>query len=220
MRQRLAVAVVTAAFVFAACREAAAPAGSGSLASRGGLSFDVGGGNSGMNLHPRGFGENSLAAWRAKEGQPDNRGKADHALYLQKFTATATFAAGVAVVDGLEGMPATDLTILTWEHRDDGHCGAGAPRWNVGVTDANGDHTVFLGCSAAAHTTGSAPGWTEDSWDVQAFIAAAGVNPANATIRGLAIVFDEGTDAGPGFVYLDNITVNTNVWTSPSDNKN
>src|SRR5262245_31496769 len=158
MTKRLAVAVATAALVFAACREAAAPASSGSP------SFQVGNGNgqSGMNLHPRGFGENSLAAWKAKEGQPDTRGKADHALYLQKFTATATFAAGVAVVDGLEGQPATALTILSWEHRNtDGWCGAGAPRWNIGLTDANGDAGVaFLGCSAATQVPSNAAGWT------------------------------------------------------------
>jgi hypothetical protein len=221
MDKRLAIAGLTVAFVFAACREAAAPASSGSLATRGGLAFDVGGGNSGMNLHPRGFGENSLAAWRAKEGQPDTRGKADHALYLQKFTETATFAAGVAVVDGLEGELATSLTDLSWEHRIDGWCGGGAPRWNVGLTDASGnDHTVFLGCSAATHEPGGAADWTKDSWDVQAAIVAAGLNPATSTIRGLAIVFDEGTDiaGNPGFVFLDNITVNDKTWTSPSDN--
>ncbi len=214
MIRRLAFAgLATAAFVLAACREAAAPAGAGSLATRGRLSLDVGGGQSGMNLHPRGFGEHSLAAWRANEGLPDERGKADHALYMQKFTTTETFAAAVAVIDGLEGLPATDLTILTWEHRNDGHCGGGAPRWNISLTDANGDpQIVFLGCSAATHSVGSV--WTTDTWDVQAAIAAY----PGATIRGLAIVFDEGTDVGPGFVFLDNITVNTKVWTSPSDN--
>ena len=231
MTKRLAFAgLVAAAFVFAACREAAAPAGSSSLATRGGLAFDVGGGQSGMNLHPRGFGENSYAAWKAKEGQPDTRGKADHALYLQKLTPTATFAAGVAVVDGLEGLPASDLTVLSWEHRIGGWCGGGAPRWNIGLFDTNGDpRTVFLGCFAASHSAGTVVGWVKDSWNVQAEVAAAalvgGWTPA--TIRGLAIVFDEGTDAAgplgpptPGFVFLDNITVNTNVWTSPSDNSN
>src|SRR5262245_44631943 len=142
MITRLAFTQLAAAFVLAACQEAAAPAGSGSLT---GVepSFDVGGGKSGMNLHPRGFGENSYAAWKAHEGQPDTRGKADHALYLQKQTETATFAAAVAVVDGLEGQPATALTTLSWEHRNtDGWCGAGAPRWNIGLTDANGDAGV------------------------------------------------------------------------------
>lgn len=218
MNKRLAVAgLAVAAFVFAACREAAAPAGSGSLTP----SFDVGGGQSGMSLHPSGFGEESFAAWRAHEGQPDTRGKADHALYFQKMTATATFAAGVAVIDGLEGQLATALTILSWEHRNDGWCGAGAPRWNLGLTDVNGvNHTVFLGCFEADDVPSGVTGWTVDSWNVQAKIIAAGVDPTTATIRGLAIVFDEGTDVGPGFVYLDNITVNATVWRSSSDNSN
>ncbi|HJS43974.1 MAG TPA: hypothetical protein VJ755_10920 [Gemmatimonadales bacterium] len=222
MKKRLAVAgLAVAAFVFAACREAAAPASSGSLTP----SFDVGGGQSGMSLHPSGFGEHSLAAWKAKEGLPDNHGKADHALYFQKFTETPTFAAGVAIVDGLEGLPATALTILSWEHRNDGWCGAGAPRWNIGLTDASGGFGIaFLGCNAAAHIAGSAPDWTKDSWNVQAEIAAAivlyGLDAGTTTIRGLAIVFDEGTDvpANPGFVYLDNIIVNSTRWTSPADN--
>ena len=217
MVRRLALLqLATAAFLLAACREAAAPAGSVSFA-RGGQALEVGNRQSGLNLHPRGFGENSYAAWKAQEGQADNRGNANHALYLQKMTETATFAAGVAVVDGLEGLPASDLTVLSWERRDDGHCGGGAPRWNIGLTDVNGDpQIVFLGCNAATHTPSTASGWTIDSWNVQTALAAF----PGATIRGLAIVFDEGTDAGPGFVFLDNITVNTTTWTSPSDNSN
>ena len=223
MTKHLAFTGLVAAFALAACRETAAPAGSGLLAARDGAALDVGGGRSGLNLHPAGFGEASFAAWRAQEGQPDTRGNADHALYFQKMTETATFAAGVAVVDGLEGLPASDLSILSWEHRNDGWCGAGAPRWNIGLTDANGTGTtVFLGCSAANHSIGSV--WTLDTWDVQAAIQAAitagGLDPTTATISGLAIVFDEGTDVGPGFVFLDNITVNTTTWTSPSDNSN
>ena len=225
MTKCLALAPFAAAFVLAACQESAAPAGSGSLATRGGAAFDVGGRQSGLSLHPRGFGEMSYAAWKAQEGQPDTRGNANHALYFQKMTATTTFAAGVAVVDGLAGQPATALTNLSWEHRNDGWCGAGAPRWNIGLTDANSTNTtVFLGCAAATHSTGSVTGWTFDTWDVQTAISTAitlaGLDPATATITGLAIVFDEGTDVGPGFVFLDNITVNTTTWTSPSDNSN
>ena len=37
-------------------------------------------------------------------------------------------------------------------------------------------------------------------------------------ITSLAIIFDEGTDVGPGFVFLDNITVNAKTFTSPGDN--
>jgi hypothetical protein len=174
------------------------------------------GGNSGLKLHPSGFGPKSQATWKAQQGLPDSQGNANHALYLQKFVPTSTFAAGVAVVNGAEGMV---LTGLEWEHRDDGHCGAGAPRWNVSFTDpSNNDGFVFLGCTAAAHTPGSAPGWTRDTFTA-ATLVTNGI-PAGSTIRGLAIIFDEGTDQGQGYVYLDNIKVNDKVWTSPSDNGN
>jgi len=183
----------------------------------------------GLKLHPSGFGEKSQAAWKAKEGLPDSSGKANHALYLQKMTATSTFAAGVAIVDGVEGMPTSALTGLEWEHRTDGWCGAGAPRWNVGVTGASGDeYTLFLGCAAATHTPGSAANWIRDSYAGPAIVAVGGSNAgltaaqqadaAAGTIRSLAIIFDEGTDFGPGYVYLDNIKVNDHVWTGPQDN--
>ena len=175
-----------------------------------------------LTLHPDGFGEHSFAAWRAHEGEPDATGDANSALYFQKMTTTATNAAGVAVIRGLEGEPISALTDLSWEHRNDGWCGAGAPRWDIFVQDAAGtSYTVFLGCSAAAHTPGSTTGWTRDSYDAAAIAAAvAAVVSVPVTITGLIIVFDEGTDipGNPGFVFLDNITVNSQTWTSPADN--
>ncbi len=183
----------------------------------------------GLKLHPSGFGEQSYAAWKAKEGLPDSSGKANHALYLQKMTETSTFAAAVAMIDGVEGMPVSALTGLEWEHRNDGHCGAGAPRWNVGVTGSSGtDYTLFLGCAAAVHSPGSGTNWTRDTYAGPAIVAVggsnAGLTPAQqadaaaGTVRYLAIVFDEGTDQGQGYVYLDNIKVNNQVWTGPQDN--
>ncbi len=185
-----------------------------------------------FTLHPSGFGPHSYASWKAHEGLRDSNGNKDQALYFQKKTTTATFAAGVVLIKGFEGMPASDLTGLSWDHRTDGHCGAGAPRWNIGLADANGDPlpTVFLGCFAQATHSPVNPEWCHDQFVVPSF-------PTGATVRHLAIVFDEGTDnpipqppgcpigaSTPGFVYLDNITVQaagqTHVWTSASDNGN
>jgi hypothetical protein len=184
-------------------------------------------------LHPSGFGEHSYAAWKAYQGKTDSNGSKSQALYFQKMTTTPTVAAGVVLIKGVEGMDANQLTGLAWDHREDGHCGAGAPRWNIGVSTPTGDQTIFLGCSAAVHTdagTGSGHGWCTDTQTVPDF-------PAGTTIRYLAIVFDEGNDtpnlppAGcdqeqvvGGFVHLDNITVEIagvpHVWTSASDNGN
>jgi hypothetical protein len=36
-------------------------------------------------------------AWQSKQGLPDSKGNARHALYLQKFTETFDFAAAYAV---------------------------------------------------------------------------------------------------------------------------
>jgi hypothetical protein len=185
--------------------------------------------NSGLKLHPNGFGEHSYAAWKAHEGLPDSKGNADHGLYFQKMTTTETFAAGVARITGLEGQPLSAIVGLSWEHRTDGWCGAGAPRWDIIVSDASGDRgVIFLGCAAAVHTPGSEPNWIRDSYPAGTPISslpATGFtpdfNPSDPlTISELLIVFDEGTDvpANPGFVVLDNITVNDTVFTGPADN--
>lgn len=195
---------------------------------------------SSYNLHPSGFGTHSYAAWKAQQGTPDDTGNGNQALYFQKMTTTATVAAGVAVITGVEGLPASELTGLSWWHREDGHCGAGAPRWNIGVRDSSGNtHTVFLGCNAAQHAEAgsfSGHGWCTDTLSESTIQSALGPNAA--TITGLAIVFDEGNDtANPppapckqeqltpgGFVYLDNIEVDAggtvHCWTNASDNGN
>jgi hypothetical protein len=197
-----------------------------------------------LTLHPSGFGEKSRANWKAQAGLPDSTpsGNPNQALYFQKMTTTATIAAGVALIRGLEGQSASVITGLQWYHRVDGHCGAGAPRWNVNLRDSLGNnYTVFIGCYAAAHAPAAAP--NDTTWCVDTFAPAAqitaqtGLAPSMLTIRSLAIVFDEGTDnpiaqppgcpvgtSTPGFVYLDNITVEVSgtphTWTSASDNGN
>ena len=185
-------------------------------------------GNTGLKLHPDGFGQASYAAWRAHEGLPDSKGNADQALYFQKMTTTETQAAGVARISGLEGQPVSALVGLSWEHRIDGWCGAGAPRWDVIVSDAAGNRgVIFLGCAAAVHTPGSAENWIRDSYPAGTIASTpatgftAAFNPSGPlTISELLIVFDEGTDVAlnPGFVFLDNITVNGTVFTGPADN--
>lgn len=188
--------------------------------------------SSGLKLHPDGFGEHSYAAWKAHEGEQDARGNADQALYFQKFTATETNAAGVARITGLEGQPLSAIESLSWEHRIDGWCGAGAPRWDIIVADANGNRgVIFLGCAAAVHSPGAETGWIKDTQPGATGIAALpvfGFTPefigtGPLTISELLIVFDEGTTQfglplGPGFVFLDNIEVNGTIWTSASDN--
>ncbi|HZQ35164.1 MAG TPA: hypothetical protein VFD32_04470, partial [Dehalococcoidia bacterium] len=113
-------------------------------------------------------------------------------------------AAG-ATISGVAGIT---LSELGFDVRNDGHCGAGAPRFDVFTTDGV-DH--FFGCIYGTHTP-VAPGWTRVR-----FTPADGI-PAVApteTVQSIEIVFDEGTDQGQGFVYLDNVDVNGTLAGKP-----
>ena len=172
-------------------------------------------------LHPSGFGEHSYSSWKGGEGLSDSHGKGDQALYLQKLTSTTTFAAGVAVIKGFEGQPVSALERLEFWVGTDGHCGAGAPRFNVYVQPTVGPrYTYFVGCQAMT-LGGTAMAPSGRSFQQRTYT---GPFPTAGTIAGIAIVFDEGNDVGKGFVYLDDITVQSgtgsHTWTSASDNGN
>jgi hypothetical protein len=167
-------------------------------------------------------GKGARAAWKAHTGLPDptSNGGGDHALLLHKGVPTSEFAAAVAAVEGVEGTPVTALARLQWNRRTGTHCTGGAPRWNLSITGASGaEHTVFLGCAAAAHTPGDHDDWTMDFWGGPAIraqvFAQAGADALNGTLTGLAIVFDEGPDG----VLLDNLVVTTATadgrWSGP-----
>ena len=143
----------------------------------------------------------AAAAWVTKEGLPD-AGGSNHALYLAKQAVTATNAAGGATIDGVQGI----VTELGFDYRNDGHCGAGAPRFNV-YTSSNTYY--FFGCTYGAHTE-VAPGWTRVRFTNADAFPATPPFPGFGVVQvtAIEIVFDEGTDVGPGFVYLDNINVN------------
>jgi len=164
-------------------------------------------------LHPSGFGEHSYSSWKGGEGLPDTHGAKEQALYFQKQTATTTFAAGVAVIKGFEGMPSSAVLPLEFDWRMDGHCGAGAPRFNVRIETAPMvRQTIFVGC--AGMVPGAITLDDDGTWQRRTF---AGPLPPGEIVS-LSIVFDEGNDVGPGLVYLDNIRVGQHVWTSASDN--
>jgi hypothetical protein len=136
----------------------------------------------------------------------------DGELVLAKNCPTATNAsAGADIVTSLEGQDVSMLTELNFEYENGGHCGAGAPRFNVVV---NGQ-TYFLGCTAGTHTD-LGNGWTHVEF-TSADFAAAGI-PATGTLDDIYIIFDEGTDTTsggtigtPGTVTLDNFSVNGTV---------
>jgi len=162
-----------------------------------------------VTLHPNGFGQHSYAAWKAKEGLADSSGGKDQALYFQKDTATDVFAAGVASFNGIGGFaPAGPTLHLEFWVRDDSHCGAGAPRFNVTFQNMP---TAFVGCA------GMTPGATQTAPNGHQYQQRSTEFPVppGAAFGSLAIVFDE-----QGSAFLDDIRVDDMTWTSATDNGN
>lgn len=146
------------------------------------------------------------AAWETKLGLPDHAGKAKHGLFLAKLGPTPTNAAAGATIP-FEGT----LTELGFDVRNDSHCGAGAPRFNVYTTSGV---YYFYGCIYGTHSP--APDDPED-WTRVRFAAEDGfpsdgisfiTSFEDIEVIGIEIVFDEGDDVGPGYAVLDNIDVN------------
>jgi hypothetical protein len=138
-----------------------------------------------------------VAAWLTHVGLPD-AGKSNHALFLQKDTDTATNALAGAKIKWLNGKLVTDLTELGFDYMNGGHCTANAPRFVITV-----DGVEFtLGCSSG--TASPAPddpvNWTRVRFDLTTL-------PTTGTIEDAQIILDEGTDAGSGQIYLDNIDI-------------
>jgi hypothetical protein len=151
------------------------------------------------------------AKWQA------NAGLEGHGLYLAKMATTPTNAAGGATIDGVEGIT---LTELGFDYRNDGHCGAGAPRFNVYTTAGT---YFFFGCAYGVHTPIAGTDWTRVRFGNADAFPADGVTAfpgfGTAVVTGIDLVFDEGTDVGPGFAMLDNIDVNGTLMGKPGNAK-
>jgi len=150
-----------------------------------------------------------VAAWLTHVGLPD-AGKSNHALFLQKDTETATNALAGAQIKWLNGKLVTDLTELGFDYMNGGHCTANAPRFVITV-----DAVEFtFGCSSG--TASPAPddpvNWTRVRFDLSTL-------PTTGTIEDAKIIFDEGTDAGTGQIYLDNIDINGSLIGKPGKAK-
>jgi hypothetical protein len=124
-------------------------------------------------------------------------------LHLTKPCATPTNAASGATLTGFSG----PLTALAFDFKSDGHCGAGAPRFDV-TTDVT---THFLGCASATKTD-LGNGWTHAVLDPTNPNQSFPVLAPTEVVQSIDIIFDEGNDVlgqgTPGSVFLDNISVN------------
>ena len=161
----------------------------------------------------------SDSQWQPGTGLPD-AGKSNHGLFLTKFGPTAALAASGASIKGVNGIT---LSTLGFDVRNDGWCGAGAPRYNVTLADGTGFY-FFFGCAYGIHTpVAGFPSWTRVRFtDADAF-PADGVSAwpgfGTAEVAAIDLIFDEGTDVGPGFTFVDNLAINNTLIGKPGNAK-
>ena len=168
------------------------------------------------------------ARWLKGMGLPDNGGpnvgtnpadnpnKKDHhwGLLLSKNGTTPDCSAAGARINGVKGKTVTATFALGFDYRNGGHCGAGAPRFNVD-TDMG---FFFVGCANAPQSPAPQDPlqWTRtrsvlSSCGIECF---PGPIPVGAKIKSITVIFDEGTDTanndtqGVGLAVLDNIFIN------------
>jgi len=146
---------------------------------------------------------------------PATRNDPHSGLLLNKNGPTADCSSAGATIKGVSGMTVTATTALGYDYRLGGHCGAGAPRFNVD-TDKG---FFFVGCANSTQTP--APQDPAQWIRTRSVLATCGSEcfpsaiPVGAKIKSISIVFDEGTDAaslsdpaGVGLAVIDNIYVN------------
>jgi hypothetical protein len=134
-------------------------------------------------------------------------------LLFSKNGSTADCSAAQADINGAKGMTVIELG---FDFRNGGHCGAGAPRFNVTTND---DVTHFFGCAGGTQT--AAP-QDPAQWTRVRFTPVQGFPPVipGTTIKSIGLILDEGTDTpspqdpnGVGLAVLDNIDVNGTLVT-------
>jgi len=172
------------------------------------------------------------STWLNGLGLPDDGtanpggGTTHQGILLSKNGPTSDCSAAVVTIGGF--VAGGTLSALGFDYRLGGHCGGGAPRFNVTDTSNN---TYFFGCN-----TGTASTSPQDpaNWSRVTFNAAGGpypgaegfvFGPGGTPVQSIAIVFDEGTDtptvdapAGVGLATIDNIRINNTLITKKAGN--
>jgi len=169
------------------------------------------------------------AIWLGGLGLPDNGtanpgGGVQQGLLLSKNGPSSDCSAAGASITGWTS--GGTLNALGFDYRLGGHCGGGAPRFNV--TDTS-DVTYFFGCNTG--TASAAPqdpaNWTRVTYNAAgapypgAELFVFGVTP----VKSIEIIFDEGTEVpnagdpeGVGLTTLDNIRINNTLITKKAGN--
>ena len=188
------------------------------------------------------------AAWLGGAGLPDNGGQnsnpanpADNpnkgdrrrGLLLSKNGPTPDCSAAGADIKGVKGLVVGASFELGYDYRNGGHCGAGAPRFNVSYTlQGGGDAFSFVGgCSNDSAPTAAPQDplqWSRVRFQTSNPAESFPVIPAGSRIKSITLIFDEGTDtptaprpsgdagnpAGIGLSVVDNIFIDGAVIAS------
>jgi len=178
------------------------------------------------------------SAWLGGMGLPDNGGqnvgsepkdnpnKQDPhlGLLLSKNGTTADCSAAEAEITGVEGITVNAEFHLGFDYRNGGHCGAGAPRFDVSYRQPDGtDGSSFVGGCSNDHQPTGAPQdpaqWTRVRFETSDQTESFPPIPQGSRIKSISIAFDEGTDTanndteGVGLAVLDNIDINGRLIT-------
>ncbi len=173
------------------------------------------------------------AAWLGGMGLPDNGGQNSNpanptdnpnkkdrhsGLLLSKNGPTPDCSSAGARIRGVSGMRVTATFELGFDYRNGGHCGAGAPRFNVTTK------TGFSFAGGCANGVQSPAPQDPTQWTrVRIFPTLAGQGfppiPVGSEIESISILYDEGTDTanndtqGVGLAVIDNIDIDGQLIT-------
>ena len=177
------------------------------------------------------------AAWLRGMGLPDNGGPnattpndPHTGLLLSKNGPTADCSSSGARITGVKGMTVDAAFTLGFEYRNGGHCGAGAPRFNVVAKLGSAAETFHFVGGCSNETTPSGAGqdpaqWTRVMFQTSNPAESFPIIPIGSKIVSISILYDEGTDTanndkqGVGLAVIDNIYINGQIITSGPSGK-
>lgn len=152
----------------------------------------------------------------ALNGVPATADDPHRGLLLSKNGPTTDCSSAGARITGVRGMTVDATYALGFDYRNGGHCGAGAPRFNVVATPPTGPNTFhFVGGCANGEAT-QAP-QDPEQWTRVRFTAAQQFPPITpgSRIVSITLLYDEGTDTasvqdpnGVGLAVVDNVFIN------------
>ena len=164
----------------------------------------------------------AAAAWVKNIGLTAANDAFAYGFLMHKLCSTDFNAAAFGLISGVKGQTLIGADALGFDYKEANggflaHCGAGAPRFNVSMSD--GSFHFVGGCGNGTKTPSPrGTGWIQVRFDPQSPLQAFPPVPTNATIVSISLVFDEGSDSDPNGspeIVLDNIFINGRFVTRP-----